>query len=123
MKRFGMVRFHVPPKYPSAILLMTRAAAVLAAALLCSACSSVPGETMTSLGAQREVRDRVLALARSAGPQCKAPKISTTEMVEVHPDGRAAAEVWTVEQCGRRVNYVVSFPVKKGAGFSVRAER
>lgn len=100
-----------------------RASALFGAALLASACSTVPGETMASFGVQREVRERVIKLARSADPQCKDPKISTTEIVEVHPDGRAAAEMWTVEQCGRRVNYVVSFPARKNAGFTVRAER
>ena len=86
-------------------------------------CTTVPGETTTSLMVQRDVRDRVLTLARSTDPQCRQPKIFTTEIVEVHPDGRAAAEIWTVEQCGRPVTYVVSFPVKKGSTFTVRAER
>ena len=94
-----------------------------AATLILAACTTVPGETTTSFTVQRDVRQRVLTLARSADPQCNQPKISTTEIVEVHPDGRAAAEVWTVEQCGRRVNYLVSFPLKKGGPFTVRAEQ
>ena len=98
-------------------------AALFATMLLVSACTTVPGETMTPFGVQREVRDRVLTLARSSDPQCKNSKILTTEIVEVHPDGRAAAELWTVEQCGRRVNYVVSFSLRKNAGFNVRPER
>jgi hypothetical protein len=72
---------------------------------------------------QREVRDRVLALARTADTQCRQPRVSATELLDVHPDGRPMAEVWTVEVCGRRVNYIVSFPAKQGPGFSVREER
>jgi len=76
---------------------------------------------------QRDVRDRVLMLARAADPQCKQPKIVTTEMVDVYSDGRPSEELWIVEQCGRRVNYVVTFPPKRVTGsiqgFSVRPER
>jgi hypothetical protein len=94
-----------------------------AVTLMLAACTTVPGETTTGFTAQRDVRDRVLALARSSDPQCKQPKIMGTEITEVHSDGRAAAETWTVEQCGRRVPYLVSFPVKKGGPVTVRAER
>ena len=90
-------------------------------------CSSVPGETMSSGGMQRDVRDRVLALAKKTDPQCRQQSIANTEMLEVHPDGKAAEELWVVEQCGRRLRYVVSFPPKRptgtSLGFSVRPER
>jgi len=104
-----------------------RAFSSCAALLLVSACSSVPGETTAPRALQRDVSNRVLELARKADPQCKQPKITTTEMLEVRPDGQSAEERWTVEQCGRRVNYVVSFPPRRAAGtslgFSVRPER
>lgn len=92
-----------------------------------SACSSVPGETMASGATQREVRDRVLSLARAADPKCRQQTVAHTEMLEVHPDGKTAEELWTVQQCGRRLDYIVSFPARRGAGasqpFSVRAGR
>ena len=94
----------------------------LAIALLLAGCSSVPGETMTSRGVQAEVRDRILTLARRADPQCRQPRVSNTEILDVHSDGRSAAELWTVELCGKRANYLVNFPIKKGAGFSIREE-
>jgi hypothetical protein len=103
------------------------AAALFAAVSMLPACSSVPGETMSSGGMQRDVRDRVIAMARAADPQCRQQKIINTEMLEVHPDGKSAEELWTVEQCGRRVDYVVSFPPRRAAGkslgFSVRPQR
>lgn len=78
---------------------------------------------MASSSVQREVRDRVLTLARNADPQCKQQKVATTEIVEVHPDGRSAEELWTVQQCGARLNYIVTFPLRRGASFSARQER
>ena len=95
--------------------------------LVLSACSSVPGETMSSGGMQRDVRERVLELAKKGDPQCRRHSVVNTEMLEVHADGRSAEELWTVEQCGSRVKYVVSFPPRRptgtSLGFSVRPER
>ena len=98
--------------------------AALAAALLVAAgCSSVPGETMTSRGVQSDVRQRLLERVRNSDPQCKQPRVTNTEVLDVHSDGRPAGELWTLDVCGKRVNYLVSFPVKKVSGFSVREER
>lgn len=98
-----------------------------AALLYLPACTSIPGETTAPRALQRDVSERVLDLARKADPTCKQQKIATTEMLEVRPDGQSSEELWTVEQCGRRVGYVVSFPrlqgSAKGLGFSVRPER
>ena len=89
-----------------------------------SGCSTVPGETTASHGVQREVRERILTQARQAEPGCKQPKVSNTEMLEVRSDGQSAQELWMVEACGRRLNYVVTFPPKKSGStaFSVRPE-
>jgi hypothetical protein len=70
-----------------------------------------------------DVRDRVLLAARSADAQCNRQQVVHTEIVDLHADGRPAEELWTVDQCGRRVNYVVTFPARAGAGFAVRPER
>src|SRR5688572_19470153 len=92
--------------------------------LLAAACTSVPGETTASRKQQGEINDRVLAMARTANPQCRSPKVTGTEILDVHSDGRSAQEVWTLDQCGRRLRYVVSFPVKPGPAsqFTVREE-
>lgn len=82
---------------------------------------------MSSGGMQREVRDRVLELAKKTDPQCRRHSIANTEMLEVHADGKSAEELWTVDQCGNRLKYVVSFPPRRATGtslgFSVRPER
>ena len=116
--RLSWVRILPPPPLHAARLISS-----CAAAALISACTTVPGESAAPRGVQREVRERVLTLARAADTQCRQPKVSTTELLDVHPDARPMAELWTVEVCGRRINYVVSFPAKKGPGFSVREER
>ena len=96
---------------------------VALAAVVLAACTSIPGESLVSWGQQREVSDRVLFMARGSDPQCKSPKIVHTEILDVHGDGRSAEEQWTVDQCGRRVNYLVAFPFRRGTGFSVRPEQ
>jgi hypothetical protein len=89
------------------------------------ACVHVPGETTASRLQQREVRDRLMTMARTVDPQCRNPQITGTEILDVHRDGRSAEELWTVDQCGRRLRYVVTFPVKPSAPhhFSVREDR
>lgn len=111
---------------PTASAMDHTARAVCAAAfLILGACTSIPGETTISSRQQREVRDRLLAMARSSDASCRDPRVSNTEVLDVHSDGRSAEELWTVEQCGRRLRYVVSFPVKPGrvSSFSAREER
>ena len=95
-----------------------------AALLLLSACASVPGETTAPRALKREVSDHLLTLARQTEPACRQQKILGTEMLEVRADGQSSEELWTVEHCGRRLNYIVSFPPQRGggrAGFSARA--
>jgi hypothetical protein len=96
----------------------------IAVGLFVTSCAHVPGETLASWSLKRQVSERVLAQASSAAPQCRQQKIANTEIVEVHPDGKPALEIWTVEQCGRRSHYRVYFPpTGRGPGFSVQAER
>ena len=105
----------VRPKFTAATL-----ACALAAAL--SACGSVPGETLASGSVRREVTRRVLADATAAAPTCRNQRIADTEVVEVHPDGKVAAELWTVEQCGTRLQYRVLFPAA-GRATTVQVRR
>jgi hypothetical protein len=45
-------------------------------------------------------------------------------VLELHPEGKVAEERWTLENCGRRLTYVVSYPRKpSGLRFQVRPER
>ena len=98
--------------------------AALAAALMVAGCASIPGESLLSGSRQREVRDRVLTLAKSARPECRQPKIADTEIVELHGDAKVAIERWIVEQCGEKARYRVTLPpTGRGTGFLVDREK
>ena len=104
---------------------LSRTAFAVALGLFAAACSTVPGETTASRRQQGEVRDRLIGMARAGNPQCRDPKVTGTEILDVHSDGRSSQELWTLDRCGTRLRYVVSFPVKPGPAsqFSVREER
>ena len=110
---------------PTASATLLLAGGLLAVVL--TACTSIPGESMAHRSIQRDVREKVLAQARAADPQCKQPRIGNTEILDVYADGRSSQELWSVEGCGRRLNYLVGFPPKRDTGtsmgFTVRPER
>ena len=116
-----MMRLLLLPHKSEQQLRTTALACVVATAL--SACASVPGETLASGGVGRDVARRVLADANAAAPACRSQRIADTEVIEVHPDGKVAAERWTVEQCGTRVQYRVIFPAAgKAAPVQIRRD-
>lgn len=94
-------------------------------ALFMGACTVMPGETLAPRGIQGDIRDRIYAHARSIEPQCREQKIVNTEVLELHPGGQIAEERWTLENCRRKLVYVVSYPpaAKAGARFQVQPER
>ena len=98
--------------------------AIIATSLLLAGCTSVPGETLSSGSRMRDISDRVLGLAKAKRPDCRQQKIADTEVVDLHPDGKPAAELWVVDQCGQRVRYVVTFPpTGRGTGFLVQEQK
>jgi hypothetical protein len=103
---------------------VTRIVVSLLVGAVLVACTTVPGETLTSGGLQRDIKTRVLTLAVSTNPQCKRQNVIGTEVLELHPDGKVSTERWTVDQCGQRMNYRVTLPPsRRGSNFLVREER
>ena len=94
-------------------------------ALFLGACAVMPGETLAPRGLHGDIRDRIYAHARSIEPQCREQKIVNTEVLELHPGGQVAEERWTLENCRRKLVYVVSYPPtpKAGGRFQVQPER
>ena len=84
----------------------------------------MPGETLAPASVRRDVSAKVLARATQSRPECKRVRIVDTEVLEVHPDGKVAAERWVVERCDERLNFNVSFPAtgRPGAVPLIRAE-
>ena len=97
--------------------------ATAGALLLVSGCASVPGETLAPASVRRDVSARILTRASQAKPECKRVKIADTEVLEVHTDGKVAAERWVVDRCDERVNFTVTFPPAGRAGtVQIRSE-
>jgi hypothetical protein len=89
--------------------------------VLLSACASdppVPGATAADETLQGDIRRLINIFERTAEPRCDVHQIVNTERAGL---GR---ERWTVERCGERVAYLVTFIVgrPRGTGLSVRRE-
>jgi hypothetical protein len=92
-------------------------------AILLAACANIPGETLAPRGLHGEIRDRIYSHARGVDPQCRQQQITNTEIVELHPAGQVAEERWTLENCGRKLVYIVSYPSRAtNVRFQVRPE-
>ena len=81
----------------------------------------MPGETLAPMSVRRDVSARVLDQASREKPDCKRVKIVDSEVLEVYPDGKVAAERWSVERCDERIGFRVGYPTKGGT-VSVRRE-
>jgi hypothetical protein len=89
--------------------------------VMLSACASdplVPGDTGADETLQTDIRRIITILERTSEPRCDVHEIVNTERAGL---GR---ERWTVERCGERVVYLVTFIVgRPGAtDLSVRRE-
>jgi hypothetical protein len=90
--------------------------------LLLSACAGdpppAPGATAADANTQQDIRRIINILEMTSEPRCDAFTVVDTERAGL---GR---ELWTVERCGERVVYLVTFiPGRAGAAnLSVRRE-
>ena len=100
-------------------------AALLTSSVLtgCLHFGGMPGETHTDGRRSRQIAAQVIEHAGKEVPGCRLPKVTDTELVDVHGDGKIASERWTVTACGQRVRYLVTFPpTGRGTGFVVRPD-
>jgi len=100
---------------------LTNSIAVGAFALLCACASDpppTPGGTQADENLQRDIRRIINILEMTSEPRCDAFSVVDTETAGL---GR---ELWTVQRCGERVVYLVTFlPGRAGAAnLSVRRE-
>lgn len=79
--------------------------------------------------AESKLRDDVTAMVMVMdGPRdknCAERKISDNQVLEVRPDGTAVIERWTLNRCGKSINYLVRFTrnAKGGTDFDVQLEK
>jgi hypothetical protein len=86
------------------------AGALAISAVLGAACANIPGETLAPRSLHGEIRDRIYSHAQGVDPKCRQQTIANTEILELHPAGQVAEERWTLENCGRKLVYIVSYP-------------
>ena len=94
---------------------------ILCTALLLMGCATdppVPGNTVADENLQADIKHVINILEMTSEPRCDAFTVFDTERAGL---GR---ELWTVERCGERVVYLVTFlPGRAGAAnLSVRRE-
>ena len=101
---------------------MSRGLRLLSSVLLLCGCASdpppAPGNTGADANLQRDIRRIINILEMTSEPRCDSFTIVDTELAGL---GR---ELWTVERCGERIVYLVTFlPGRAGAAnLSVRRE-
>ena len=107
------------PSIPPARAEMRRFTLCAALALIgCATDPPVPGNTVADENLQGDIRRIINILEMTSEPRCDAFTVVNTERAGL---GR---ELWTVERCGERVVYLVTFlPGRAGApNLSVRRE-
>jgi len=84
----------------------------------------VPGETGAAPALQRDVLQLMVTMDSGADPACTDHKVINTEWLETNRETRTAVERWTLDRCGKKVGYRVTFmPAPQGGtNFSVKAE-
>jgi hypothetical protein len=105
--------------------------ALVILALASTACaystsSTLPGESIADPNLQRAASRAVLSADAVTLPACASGTIVYTEVVEYPetPQQSPWIERWTVEHCGERVAYLVTFtPELGGTTFRLRHER
>ena len=86
---------------------------------------AVPGETLGDAGLRRDTARTILQSEKSLAPDCKAPKIVDTKVVEklsgveikdARPVGGKWSERWVVDRCGTQVAYNVRYTADPQGG-------
>lgn len=88
--------------------------------------ASVPsGTTGVSASLQRDAAQTVMLMDMLADQECSSRKVVNTEIIEIGPGGKSGVERWTVNRCGKLVNYRVTFTPspRGGTDFAVKPEK
>jgi len=58
---------------------------------------------------KQKVTKMALLYDESLAEQCTDRKVQKTAVIKVGPDGHPASERWTIDQCGKSVNYIITY--------------
>jgi len=107
---------------------IVKSLATMPIVLALAACATVtaPEKTKASARIQSDVMDVIHVLETASGPSCDERKLVKTEVVQrATAVDYSAVERWTIDRCGKLVQYLVTFKpgANGGVDFSVRPER
>jgi hypothetical protein len=71
--------------------------------------AGVPGGTTADPTLQRDVSNMVLLMDSALDKTCKDHRIVDTAVTETLPNGHTGAELWTVDRCGKKIRYPISY--------------
>ena len=77
---------------------------LLGGVLALGGCSDTP-----ELLLQQRVTKMTLLYDEALAEQCMDRKVQKTAVIKVAPDGHPASERWTIDQCGKSVNYIITY--------------
>jgi len=69
-----------------------------------------------------DVAQMIMIMDGPRGKECTERKIVKSEVIEAAPDKTPVVERWTLDRCGRNVNYLVKYS-KGGRTFGVQLEK
>src|ERR1017187_2969273 len=90
---------------------------LLVAVLTIAACEAkptpVPRGTTADPAAdpamKAEVTSSIMVVEKLRAPTCADPEVVNTAIVQKRADGGSAVERWTIDRCGKAVNYRVTY--------------
>jgi hypothetical protein len=99
--------------------ILSRIVPAMTALLFVSVCTTVPGDTAESPQLRQDVTSMVIIMDGPRDKNCAERKVVKTEVIE------ARVERWTLDRCGKLVNYRVrvSTNSKGGTDFDVQLEK
>ena len=69
--------------------------------------SDFPGSPAEQM--KEKVNKMVLLYDQAMNDQCDTRKVVKTAAIKINADGHADSERWTVDQCGKTKNYIVTY--------------
>lgn len=98
--------------------------AIFGSLLIATGCATTGG-TAASPILKRDTTQTVMLLDSISDKECSSRKLVKTEIIEMYSSGKPGVERWTVDRCGKLINYRITFTPspRGGTDFTVRLEK
>lgn len=99
--------------------------AMLGSFILTAGCATTTGETAASPILKRDTTQMVILVDSITDQECSSRKIVNTEIIQMYSSGKSGIERWTVDRCGKLINYRITFTPspRGGTDFTVKLEK